>query len=610
MTVPGERPARSNAARDPAHANACATVRPVMPRYRSVSLGPAEVDATHRSDGSIILQSPHRLGAFPVRITDRLDQFAADAPDRPLFAQRADGAGWRILPYAHASDLARRLAAALLARRLSSERPVVVLSGNDIEHALLELGALYAGIPYAPISPAYSLMSSDHEKLRSILALLTPGLIYAAHRPSFARAIATAVPDGVEVLGKDEFHRLLAAPPSSAVDRAHAAFTGDTIAKLLFTSGSTGAPKAVINTQRMWCSNQEMIRSVLAYLRGEPPVIVDWAPWHHTAGGNHDVGLVLYNGGTCYIDEGRPMPGAIDTTVRKLKEISPTWYFNVPRGFEALLPFLRSDAELRQTFFRRLKVLWFAGAGLAQPIFDELKQLSRDTVGEEIQFLTGLGSTETAPFALGRTWPTDDASNIGLPAPGMELKLVPVEGKYEARLKGPNITPGYWRQPELTRDAFDDEGYYRLGDTFAFARPDEPSQGLLFRGRMSEDFKLSTGTWVHVGPVRARLLGHFAPLLQDVVIAGEGRSELAILAFPAAGFSADAFEHRLASLDAGGSSERIARALVLTEPPSLDAGEITDKGTINQKAVLRRRRHLIDQLYGDPSARDPAASDS
>jgi feruloyl-CoA synthase len=594
----------------PAAAKPCATVRPVTPRYRSVSLGPAEVDATHRPDGSIVLQSPHRLGAFPVRITDRLDQFAADAPDRPLFAQRADGASWRIITYAEARDLARRIAEALLARRLSSERPVVVLSGNDIEHALIELGALYAGIPYAPISPAYSLMSSDHEKLRSIIALLTPGLIYAAHRPSFAHAIAAAVPDGVEVLGKDEFHHLLAAPPSSAVDRAQAAITGDTIAKFLFTSGSTGAPKAVINTQRMWCSNQEMICTVLAYFRDEPPVIVDWAPWHHTAGGNHDVGLVLYNGGSCYIDEGRPTPGAIETTVRNLKDISPTWYFNVPRGFEALLPFLRSDAELRQAFFRRLKVLWFAGAGLAQPIFDELKQLSRNTVGEEILFLTGLGSTETAPFALGRTWPTDDASNIGLPAPGMELKLVPVEDKYEARLKGPNITPGYWRQPELTREAFDDEGYYRLGDTFAFARPDEPAQGLLFRGRMSEDFKLSTGTWVHVGPLRARLLGHFAPLLQDVVIAGEGRGELAILVFPAAGFSADAFEQRLASLEARGSSERIARALVLTEPPSLDAGEITDKGTINQKAVLRRRRHLVDQLYGDSPVRDPAASDT
>jgi feruloyl-CoA synthase len=333
-------------------------------------------------------------------------------------------------------------------------------------------------------------------------------------------------------------------------------------------------------------------------------VIVDWAPWHHTAGGNHDFGLVIYNGGTLYIDDGRPAPGAIEATVKNLKEVSPTWYFNVPRGFEALLPALRSDAELRRAFFQRLKVLWFAGAGLSQPVFDEYKQLARDTVGEEILFLTGLGSTETAPFALGRTWPTDDASNIGLPAPGVELKLVPLDGKYEARLKGPNVAPGYWRQPELTREAFDDEGYYRLGDTFAFADPGDPAQGLLFRGRMSEDFKLSTGTWVHVGPLRARLLALLAPLVQDVVIAGEGRGELGILVFPAAEFSPEAFHRRLAGLDARGSSERIARALVLREPPSLDAGEITDKGTINQKAVLRRRQHQVDQLYRDAAVDD------
>jgi feruloyl-CoA synthase len=572
-------------------------------RHRPVLLGPTDVDVTHRSDGRIAMKARHRLGPFPLRITDRLDEVAARDPDRALFAQRAGTAGWQIVSYGAARDQGRRIAEALLARDLSAERPVAVLSGNDIEHALIELGALYAGIPYAPISPAYSLVSADHEKLRSIMALLTPGLVYAAQRPAFARAIAAAVPAGVEVCYKDDFHSLLETPPSSTVDRAHAGITGDTIAKFLFTSGSTGAPKAVINTQRMWCSNQEMIRTMLAYFRDEPPVIVGWAPWHHTAAGNHDFGLVIYNGGTYYIDEGRPTPGAIETTVRNLREISPTWYFNVPRGFEALLPFLRADAELRQAFFRRLKVLWFAGAGIAQPIFDEYKELGRQTVGEEILFLTGLGSTETAPLAFGRVWPTEDASNIGLPAPGIELELVPVEGKYEARLKGPNITPGYWRQPALTRQAFDDDGFYRLGDTFVFARADDPAQGLLFRGRMSEDFKLSTGTWVHVGPLRARLLAHLAPLVQDVVIAGDGRSEIGVLVFPSAAFSPDAFAQRLQSLDTGGSSERIARTLVLTEPPSLDAGEITDKGTINQKAVLSRRRHLVEQLYGDSPAR-------
>ena len=583
------------------------TLRAVTPRHRPVALAAPDVELTRRPDGSLVMMSRQPLGRYPVRLTDRLDDVAASDPERPLLAERT-GDGWRILRYGEAREQARRIGEALLARRLSPERPVAVLSGNDIEHALIELGALYAGIPYAPISPAYSLVSSDHAKLLAILALLTPGLIYAAHRPSFAAALA-AVPGHTEVCCKDDFAGLAAAPATGALEAAHAAITGDTIAKFLFTSGSTGKPKAVINTQRMWCANQEMIRSVLAYFRDEPPVIVDWAPWHHTAGGNHDFGLVIYNGGTLYIDDGRPTPGAVEATVRNLREVSPTWYFNVPRGFEALLPFLRGDAELRRSFFRRLQVLWFAGAGLSQPVFDELRQLARDTVGEEILVLTGLGSTETAPFALGRTWPTDDASNIGLPGPGVELKLVPVEGKYEARLKGPNIMPGYWRQPWLTREAFDEEGYYRLGDTFAFARAEDPAHGLLFRGRMSEDFKLSTGTWVHVGPLRARLLAAFAPLVQDVVIAGDGRGELAILVFPTAAFAHDAFRHCLAGLDARGSSERIARALVLREPPSLDAGEITDKGTINQKAVLHRRRDLVDQLYREPLASDPVILD-
>jgi feruloyl-CoA synthase len=336
--------------------------------------------------------------------------------------------------------------------------------------------------------------------------------------------------------------------------------------------------------------------------------MVDWAPWHHTAGGNKDFGMILYNGGTLYIDEGKPLPGAIETTVKNLREVAPNWYFTVPKGYEMLLPYLKADAALAKNFFSRLKALWFAGAGVAQHVFDEYIELGARPCGERVMFLTGLGSTETAPFTVARTWDTHDASNMGLPPPGVDLKLVPVEGKYEARLKGPNITPGYWRQPELTRDAFDDEGYYRLGDTFVFARPDEPAQGLLFRGRMSEDFKLSTGTWVHVGPLRARLLGHCAPLLHDVVVAGEGRSEIAILVFPAAGFSADAFHERLASFGARGSSERIARVLVLTEPASLDAGEITDKGTINQKAVLRRRRQLVDQLYGDAPSTEPEPS--
>ncbi len=549
----------------------------------------------------MLFHSVAALGGYPAKLTEKLDAWATAAPERVFLAQREPGAGWRKLTYAEAREGARRVAQGLLRRKLSAEQPVAVLSGNDLEHALIELGAMYAGIPYAPISPAYSLLSSDHAKLRSIVRLLTPGLVYASLEGEFGSAIEAAVPAGTEVLFRKDFARLSGERATTEVDAAHAAVGPDTIAKFLFTSGSTGEPKAVINTQRMWCSNQEMIRSVLAYFEDEPPRLVDWAPWHHTAAGNHDFGLVLYNGGTYYIDEGRPMPGAIEATVRNLREIPPTWYFTVPKGYEALLPFLREDAALRENFFRELKVLWFAGAGLSQPVFDEMKALARQTCGEEILFLTGLGSTETAPYTLGRTWDSADAANMGLPPPGAELKLVPVQGKYEMRVKGPHITPGYWRQPELTRAAFDEEGYYRLGDAFVFADEEKPSAGLVYRGRLAEDFKLSTGTWVHVGPLRTRFIEHFAPLVRDVVFAGEGRDEIAALVFPSQAFSKDEFVSKFEKLTSTGSSNRIVRYAILDEPPSLDAGEMTDKGTINQRAVLRRRSAVVEALFKNSS---------
>ncbi len=568
---------------------------------RAVRLGAADVALERRSGGIVHLRSPHALGGFPRSMAEKLDYWAANAPDRVFLAQRESGGDWQRFTYAEVREGARRVAQSLLERKLSKERPVVVLSGNDIEHALIELGALYAGIPYAPVSPAYSLLSADFAKLKAIIGLLTPGLVYASLEGAFSRAIDAAVPPGTEVLFKENFHLLEENKASAAVDFAHSQVSPDTIAKFLFTSGSTGMPKAVINTHRMWCSNQRMIRTMLAYFQDEPPVIVDWAPWHHTAAGNHDFGLVLYNGGTYYIDDGKPMPGAIETTVRNLREISPTWYFTVPKGYEALLPFFRKDSELRKTFFSRLKVLWFAGAGLSQHVFDEMKRLALETCGEQILFLTGLGSTETAPYALGRMWDSANAANMGLPPPGVEVKLVPFESKYEMRLKGPSITPGYWRQPELTAVAFDEEGYYRLGDSFVFENEKTPELGLIYRGRIAEDFKLSTGTWVHVGPLRAVFIEHFAPMVRDVVIAGEGRNELAALVFPAAGFSREQFDLLFKTLESSGSSNRIARVLVLDEPPSLDAGEMTDKGTINQRAVLVRRAALLEELYtGSP----------
>jgi feruloyl-CoA synthase len=569
-----------------------ATPRPT----RSVRLGPSDIVAERRADGCVLLRSPHALGPYPRKLTERLDFWAAEAPGRLFLAQR-DGAGWRTLSYGQARERARRVGQYLLEQQLSPERPLVVLSGNDLEHALLELGALYAGVPYTPVAPAYSLASRDFGKLRSIFELMTPGLVFASDRAAFRKAIDAVVPRGVEVIFEAKER-----PVSAALDAAHAMVGPETIAKFLFTSGSTGTPKAVINTQRMWCSNQKLTATMFAYLQEEPPVLVEWAPWHHTAAGNKGFGMALYNGGSYYIDEGKPLPGAIETTVNNLREIAPTWYFNVPRGFEFLLPYLKEDAALRRNFFSRLKVLWFAAAPLPQRVFDEYNELAYRACGETIPFLTGFGATETAPHAMGRMWPTDDVSNMGLPPPGVEAKLVPMEGKLEMRVKGPGITPGYWRQPELTARAFDEEGYYRLGDSFVFADDQKPDRGLLFRGRIAEDFKLTSGTFVHVGPLRARFLEHFAPLVRDVVITGEGRGEVGALIFPAGPTTLAALHERFKSFAAQstGSSNRIERAMVLEEPPSLDAGEMTDKGSLNQRAVLARRAALVEELYRDP----------
>ena len=570
-------------------------------RVRSVRLASQTVVAERRA-GNLHLRSPDPLPAYPRKLTERLDHWAERAPERLFLAQRGPDGAWLRLAYGEARNRARRIAQAIVERGLSAERPVAVLSGNDIEHALIQLGALYAGVPYAPVSPAYSLLSKDFAQLKHVMGVTTPGLVFSSKRSQFQTAIAAAVPTGVEVIYGDNFSLLEKREATSAVDEAHERVGPDTIAKFLFTSGSTGQPKGVINTHRMWCSNQAMIRHMFAFFEDEPPVIVDWAPWHHTAAGNHDFGIVIYNGGSYYIDEGKPLPGAIEISVKNLREIAPTWYFNVPKGYEVLLPFLKQDLALRKNFFSRLKLLWFAGAGLPQHVFDEMKALAYDTCGEEILFLTGLGSTETAPFAMGRMWETSDVTNMGLPPPGVEIKLVPAQDKLEARLKGPNITPGYWREPELTALAFDEEGYYRLGDSFVLADDGRPQDGLLFRGRLSEDFKLATGTWVHVGPLRARFIAHFAPWVRDVVIAGEGRDELGALVFPAMKFSREAFFEKLKSLEGTGSSNRIARAVVLEEPPSLDAGEVTDKGSINQKAVLKARAALVEALYAEPAA--------
>ena len=482
--------------------------RPATPPLRPVRLGPADFTLDRKPDGTLHIGSPQPLEAYPDKLTERLEHWANTTPDRVFIAQRNAQDGWRTLTYAETLAQVRGIAQALLDRKLSTERPVMILSGNDIEHALLGLAAMFVGIPYAPISVPYSLMSSDFGKLRSIVENLTPGLVFASDGKPFGRAIDATVPVGVEIVTATNplgsrfstpFADLVITEPTDAVDAAHAKVGPDTIAKFLFTSGSTGSPKGVINTQRMLCSNQAQIRAGLAFVADEPPVIVDWLPWNHTFGSNHNFNLVLDNGGSLYIDEGKPLPGAIAATARNLKEIAPTIYFNVPKGFEALLPHLRDDAALRQNFFSRLKVMFYAGAGLQQHVWDELTRLSVETTGQRVIFLSSIGSTETAPMALSCNWDFDRPGNIGLPAPGVELKLVPQDGKLEARLKGPNITPGYWRRPDLTAEAFDAQGFYKIGDALKFVDPDDPGKGLLFDGRLAEDFKLASGTWVSAG---------------------------------------------------------------------------------------------------------------
>jgi feruloyl-CoA synthase len=600
-------------------------------RVRAVRLGPSGAVVERRRDGAITMRSPHPLPPYPERLTERLAHWVARAPGRTFLAERAEG-GWRRISYAETLAAVRNIGQALIDRGLSPARPLAVLSGNDVEHALLGLAALHVGVPYAPISPAYSLVSKDHAKLRFILDLLTPGLVFANDGARFAPALAAALPAGAELAvtrnapaGRKTtlLADLAATPATDAVEAAHRAVGPNTVAKLLYTSGSTGAPKVVINTQRMLCSNQAMLCAVLAFLADEPPVIVDWLPWHHTFGGNHNLGLVLYNGGTLYIDDGRPMADGIAKTVRNLREVAPTVYFNVPKGWETLAGELRRDEALRETFFSRLKLMFYAAAGLAQHVWDDLDSLARQTCGQSIVMLTGLGATESAPFAICCSPATARSGAIGLPVPGVELKLAPVADKLEARLRGPSITPGYWRQPELTAQAFDDEGFWRMGDAVRFADPDDPQKGLMFDGRIAEDFKLSTGTWVSVGPLRAKLIAHFAPLVQDVVIAapdrdwpaalvladleacralaglGAGAPQSEVLAHPAL---RDELARRLAAFadESSGSSTRIAAMLLLDAPPSIDAGEVTDKGTINQRAMLANRAALVDELYADP----------
>jgi feruloyl-CoA synthase len=622
------------------------TALATKPPFAKLDLAPPGVHVERRADGSTILRSHQVLESYPSSIGAVLRANAAKFPERPFLAERTGGPGspWRTLRYGEVAEKVRRLAQAFLDLGLNARRPVMLLSDNAIDHALVQLAAMEIGAPAAPISPAYSLMSQDHGKLRYIFDLLKPGLVYAgdgmkfqaalkalglggAGRPGVSVAVSAFPPPGIkaELLGD-----MLKTQPRAAVERAFAALGPDAIGKILFTSGSTGMPKGVINTQRMLTSNQQAAVQLWRFLRNRPPVIVDWLPWNHTFGGNHNFNMVLYNGGTYYIDFGKPAPGAIEHTLTNLREISPTCYYNVPRGYDVLIPHLRADKKLRETFFRDLDFIMYAGAALPPHLWAPLEEMSIEVRGERVHMLSSWGSTETAPMAVTVHYPIERAGIIGLPAPGTEIKLAPVGSKLEMRVKGPNVTPGYWQQPELTRQGFDEEGFFKMGDAGAFADPDDPVKGLVFEGRTAENFKLMSGTWVHAGELRLAAVAAGAPVIQDAVVAGHDREMVGLLVFPnvpacralAKDAPADlpvaelirrpevrsSLERGLGAYNAGnpGSSRFIARALIMAEPPSIDANEITDKGYINQRAVLDRRKALVERLFaaGDPDVID------
>ena len=586
-------------------------------RVRKVALGPSSVTVIDEGEGRLLLKSPAPLSPYPTRLTERLLYWATRAPDRTFVAMRLPTGEWRRITYAHALEYARRIGQGLIDRGLSPERPLMILSENDLEHAMLALAALHAGVPFLAVSPAYSIVSQDHGKLKFVADLMTPGLVFASDGMRYERAIAATIPGATEVVithghipGRSPtfFSELAATPPTRAVDEAHELITGDTISKFLLTSGSTGMPKAVIHTQRMITSNLQMINDSLPFLAEEPPVLVDWLPWNHTFGGNHNYGIALYNGGTLYIDEGKPVPQMIKETLRNLREIAPTVYFNVPRGFEEIAQALHADPALAKVFFSRVKMLFYAAASLAQPIWDSLHAAAEKACGERILMITGLGMTETAPFACVANWEAGQSGGIGHPAPGVELRLAPVGDKLEVRYRGPSVTRGFWRREQLTRESFDEDGFYRSGDAARFLDPSDPQKGLVFDGRIAEDFKLTSGTFVSVGPLRARIMAAGSPWVQDAVIAGHNCREVTALIIPRSGTPntpalGGACRRILDSLamDSTGSATRVARAVLLTAPLSIDAGEITDKGSINQQAVLKARTALVEDLYAEPS---------
>ena len=561
---------------------------------------PISVEVLPREDGSLLVRSALELGSYANDVGGVLAQWAERVPDRVFLAERC-GDGWRRVTYAETFARVRSIAAGLLERGLDRDTPVAILSGNSIRHALLTLAGHYAGVPIAPISPAYSTQFRDLSRLKLVLDALGPAFVFAEDRDRYADALALV--DARHVLALDEIE---ATPPSPGVEVRHARIQPDDCAKILFTSGSTGEPKGVVTTHRMLCSNQRSLAQLWPFLTEHRPVLVDWLPWHHTFGGSHNFNIALFNGGTIYIDDGRPVPQLLARTVRNLTEIAPTLYFNVPRGYALLAEAMRDDEPLRRSFFSSLRLLANAAAALPRPTWEALRAFAGET-RREIPFVGEWGATETSPMVTAVYFPTDDSANIGLPGPGTEVLLVPYQDKLEARVRGPLVTPGYWRREDLTAKAFDDEGFYRIGDALRFANPGQPPRGLLFDGRTAENFKLSSGSWVDGGAVRLSVLAATAPYADEAVVAGAGRDEPAVLLFVRQNDAKTraAIARGLATRNGeiAASSQRVTRALLIEEPLDPARGELTDKGSVNQRRVLECRADAVERLYAP--AQDP-----
>lgn len=604
----------------------------------NLSLLEPVVTITNGESGIRYLDHQVALNDYPLSLTERLLEWSETQPDKTLIAARDEQGEWERISYAEARQKILSLGEALLAHGLGPDRPLAVLSGNSLSHALLALACQHVGVPFSPISPAYSLISTDYGKLKHVLGLLKPAMLFVENVSSFVPAIKSLESlDGLDfdVLAKDidsddiaalSFDSFLETQVTAAVEQAHKRLSGDSVAKILFTSGSTGMPKGVINTHRMITANQQMLLQAMPFVVDQPPVLVDWLPWNHTFGGNHNFGLVMYNGGTLYIDDGKPTPQGIATTIKNLREISPTIYFNVPKGYEALLSYFRSEPALSNHFFADMNMLFYAGAGLSMGIFEGLQELAHKANGKNVFFTSSLGATETAPASIFNTNPSAIPGEIGLPLPGVTLKCVPNGTKTEVRVKGPNVAPGYWQQDELSIDMFDEEGFYKLGDAVKFVDEADTSKGLLFDGRVSEDFKLDSGTWVCVTSIRLGVLKHFSPLFSDVVVTGHDRSDLGVIVVPNTqecrqvlgdegnglsmselianpAFRAVVLDklQALAATSTGGSN-RVVRLSIMTEMPSLDAHEITDKGSLNQRAILENRKDDVETLYEGDAA--------